>query len=181
MTMRAGAEMATKAAELYEEDFYAWTQEQAKTLRTHFRGDNRLDVEHLAEEIEDLGKSELHAVESYVEQIIAHLLKLDYSGQDQPRPHWRAEVLNFRRSVRRKMTPSIRRKVEAELDALYERARELAAIGATVHEPDLIRRVPRRCPYEWDAIWQRDVMVEGGFDLSGGAEERPTKRRKRDA
>jgi hypothetical protein len=89
--------------------------------------------------------------------------------------------LNFRRSVRRKMTPSIRRKVEAELDDLYERARELAAIGAIVHEPDLIRRLPRRCPYEWDAIWQRDVMAEGGFDLSGGAEERPTKRRKRDA
>jgi hypothetical protein len=45
--------MATKAAELYDEDFYAWTQQQAKALRTHFKGDNRLDVEHLAEEVED--------------------------------------------------------------------------------------------------------------------------------
>ena len=26
--------MATKAAELYDEDFYAWTQEQARALRT---------------------------------------------------------------------------------------------------------------------------------------------------
>ena len=58
--------MATKPAELYDEDFYAWTQAQAKALRTHFRGDNRLDVEHLAEEIEDLGSSELQAVESFV-------------------------------------------------------------------------------------------------------------------
>ena len=57
--------MATKAADLYDEDFYAWTQQQAEVLRTHFQGDNRLDVEHLAEEVEDLGKSELHAVESY--------------------------------------------------------------------------------------------------------------------
>jgi Domain of unknown function DUF29 len=72
--------MATKAAELYDEDFYAWTQQQAKALRTHFKGDNRLDVEHLAEEVEDLGKSELHAVESYVENVIEHFLKLDYSG-----------------------------------------------------------------------------------------------------
>ena len=56
--------MATKAADLYDEDFYAWTQQQAEALRTHFKGDNRLDVEHLAEEVEDLGKSELQAVES---------------------------------------------------------------------------------------------------------------------
>ena len=54
-------------------------------LRTHFQGDNRLDVEHLAEEVEDLGKSELQAVESFIEHIIAHLLKLDYSGQAPPR------------------------------------------------------------------------------------------------
>jgi hypothetical protein len=101
--------MATKQAELYDEDFYAWTQAQAKALRTHFRGDNRLDVEHLAEEVEDLGSSELQAIESFVEQIIAQLLKLDYSGQDAPRPHWRAEVLNFRRSAGRKISPTIRR------------------------------------------------------------------------
>ena len=72
--------MATKPAELYDEDFYAWTQQQAQALRTHFQGDNRLDVEHLAEEVEDLGKSELHAVESFVENVIERLLKIDYSG-----------------------------------------------------------------------------------------------------
>ena len=48
--------MATKPAQLYDIDFYAWTQEQAAALREHFRGDNRLDVEHLAEEVEDLGR-----------------------------------------------------------------------------------------------------------------------------
>jgi Domain of unknown function DUF29 len=48
------------AADLYEQDFYAWTQQQAEALRTHFAGYNRLDVEHLAEEVEGLGKSELH-------------------------------------------------------------------------------------------------------------------------
>ena len=113
--------MATKPAELYDEDFYAWTQAQAQALRTHFRGDNRIDVEHLAEEVEDLGSCELQAVESFVEQIIAHLLKLDYSAQDAPRPHWRAEVLNFRRSVERKISPTIRRKVESELEELKKR------------------------------------------------------------
>jgi hypothetical protein len=162
--------MATNAGELYDEDFYAWTQEQAQALRTHFQGDNRLDVEHLAEEVEDLGKFELHAVESFIEHIIAHLLKLDYSGQAAPRAHWRAEILNFRQSIERKISPSIRRRIARELDLLYRRARQTAAVGALVHEPDLIRRLPKRCPYDWDTIWHRDVFAEAGFDLEGSGE-----------
>jgi Domain of unknown function DUF29 len=169
--------MATKAAELYDEDFYAWTQQQAKALRTHFRGDNRLDVEHLAEEVEDLGKSELQAVESFVEQIIAHLLKLDYSGQAAPRSHWRAEILNFRHNIDRKITPSIRRTVERALDELYHGGRQTAAAGALVHEPDLIRRLPKSCPYDWDAIWHRDVLAEAGVGLEEPAETDKPRRR----
>jgi hypothetical protein len=172
--------MASKAADLYDEDFYAWTQEQAEALRTHFKGDNRIDVEHLAEEVEDLGKSELHAVESFVEQIIAHFLKLDYSGQAAPRSHWRAEIVNFRQNAARKVTPSIRRAVERKLDELYRGGRQVAAAGALAHEPDLIRRLPKSCPYDWNTIWHRDVFAEAGIDLSGGDEApraRPHKRK----
>ena len=145
--------MATKTAELYDEDFYAWTQQQAQALRTHFKGDNRLDVDHLAEEIEDLGKSDLHAVESFVENVIEDLLKLDYSG-------W----------------------VEAELEALYDRARRAAARSLHQREPDFVRRLPKTCPYPWDAIWNRDVLAEAGIDLSDGPDEFQSKRsRKRGA
>jgi hypothetical protein len=174
--------MATKAADLYDEDFYAWTQQQAQALRTHFRGDNRLDVEHLAEEIEDLGKSDLHAVESYVENVIEHLLKLDYSGWVGARSHWRAEVDAFRASIERKNTPRIRQQVETKLEALYERARRAAAGSLHQREPDFVRRLPKRCPYDWHAIWHRDVMAEAGIDLSAGAEEgHKARRRKRGA
>jgi Domain of unknown function DUF29 len=172
--------MASKAADLYDEDFYAWTQQQAEALRTHFKGDNRLDVEHLAEEVEDLGKSELHAVESYIENVIEHLLKLDYSGWVEARNHWRAEVDAFRASIERKVTPRIRQQVETELEALYERARRGAARSLHQREPDLVRRLPKHCPYDWNTIWHRDVFAEAGIDLSGGAEA-PVRRRKRDA
>jgi hypothetical protein len=171
--------VATKAADLYDEDFYAWTQQQAEALRTHFTGDNRLDVEHLAEEVEDLGKSELHAVESYIENVIEHLLKLDYSGWVEARHHWRAEVDAFRASIERKITPRIRQQVETELDTLYDRARRAAARSLHQREPDFVRRLPKRCPYNWDAIWQRDVMAEAGIDLSSGAEEGQKARRPR--
>ena len=175
--------MATRPADLYEEDFYAWTQQQAEALRTHFKGDNRLDVEHLAEEIEDLGKSDLHAVESYIENVIEHLLKLDYSGWTGARSHWRAEVDAFRASIERKTTPRIRQQVEARLEALYERARRAAAGSLHQREPDFVRRLPKRCPYDWDAIWLRDVLAEAGIDLTGGDEKqgRGTRGRKRNA
>jgi Domain of unknown function DUF29 len=174
--------MATKAAELYEEDFYAWTQQQAETLRTHFRGDNRLDVEHLAEEIEDLGKSDLHAVESFIENVIEHLLKLDYSGWVEARNHWRAEIDAFRASIERKITPRIRQQVEIELDTLFERARRAAARSLHQREPDFVRRLPKRCPYDWEAIWHRDVLAEAGIDLSDGPDQvQKTRGRKRDA
>jgi hypothetical protein len=47
---------------LYDDDFYAWTQEQAALLRRLPVVSNRLDAEMIAEEIEDLGKSELDTV-----------------------------------------------------------------------------------------------------------------------
>ena len=73
--------MATKAAELYEEDFYAWTRDQAAALRrmAKDRWNGPLDLEHLAEEIEDVGSERRDAVRSQVRRIIEHLLKLEHS------------------------------------------------------------------------------------------------------
>lgn len=165
--------MPGNAATLYDEDFYAWTQEQAKALRTHFRGDNRIDVEHLAEEVEDLGKSGLHAVESYVVQIIAHLLKLHYSGFELPRRHWRQEVLALRQNVGRKMTPSIMRTVRDNLDQLYQDGRQLA--GASLDaEPDLEDRLPKTNPYDWE-----DITVRPPIPEAAGAEAPATSRSRR--
>ena len=66
----------------YEDDFYAWTRHQAEVLRSMPVSDNRFDREHVAEEIEDLGKSERDAVRSQIRRIIEHLLKLAYSPAD---------------------------------------------------------------------------------------------------
>ena len=58
----------------YDDDFFAWTQYQAQVLRTLRTRDNRFDREHVAEEIEDLGKSERNAVRSQVRRILVHFL-----------------------------------------------------------------------------------------------------------
>jgi hypothetical protein len=58
--------MATRTAELYDEDFYAWSREQAAALRrlSAERWNGPLDLEHLAEEVEDLGDERRNAVRS---------------------------------------------------------------------------------------------------------------------
>ncbi|HEX3416796.1 MAG TPA: DUF29 domain-containing protein, partial [Stellaceae bacterium] len=104
----------------YEDDFYAWTQHQAEVLRTMPASDNRFDREHVAEEIEDLGKSERDAVRSQIRRIIEHLLKLAYSPAEQPRFDWMETIVDARQELFDKLTPTLRREVENSLETLYE-------------------------------------------------------------
>jgi Domain of unknown function DUF29 len=60
----------------YDTDFYAWTQAQAAAIRAGAW--DAVDRAHLAEEIEDLGKSERHAVTSHLRVLLIHLLKWEY-------------------------------------------------------------------------------------------------------
>ncbi len=61
---------------LYNQDFYAWTQEQAKLLHNkHFTS---LDISHLEEELLIMGASEKRELESRLEQLLMHLLKWKY-------------------------------------------------------------------------------------------------------
>jgi len=137
------------ARSLYDEDFYAWTQEQAELLRRGGAGANGLDVELIAEEIEDLGKSELHACQSLCEHIIEYLLKLEYSGLTEPADHWRDEIVEWRLQLEKKLTRSI----FAKLD-LPERYRYALRLVRRLERdaPGLMQRVPAECPYSLDQI-----------------------------
>ena len=65
------------APDLYEEDFYVWTQRQAELLRAgRF---SELDLPHLIEEVEDLGTSQRSEVFSRSQKILQHFLKLQFS------------------------------------------------------------------------------------------------------
>jgi hypothetical protein len=141
--------MAPADGSLYDDDFYAWTQEQAELLRRGGAGANRLDVELIAEEIEDLGKSELHACQSLCEHIIEHLLKLEYSGLGEPVEHWRDEIVEWRVQLGRKLTRSIVAKMN--LDERYRYALRLLR-RLERDAPGMMQRVPAECPYSLDQI-----------------------------
>ncbi|MEG3438765.1 DUF29 domain-containing protein [Pannus brasiliensis CCIBt3594] len=92
--------MTTKAVshfkDLYEKDFVAWADETAEQLR---RGEiDGLDWEHIIEEIEGLGTSERRKVDSYLAQLLIHLLLYQYweSEREWCARGWKDEIGNFR-------------------------------------------------------------------------------------
>jgi Domain of unknown function DUF29 len=144
-----------KAAGLYEEDFYAWTREQAEALRRlgAERWNGPLDLEHLAEEVEDLGKSQLSTVRSQLERVMEHLLKLEYSPAVDPRRGWLISVLNARGHARDQMTAAIRKEIDPGLEAAYARARRRTMVSLSEHgELDLAALLPKTCPYGLDQV-----------------------------
>ncbi|MBV8336749.1 MAG: DUF29 domain-containing protein, partial [Alphaproteobacteria bacterium] len=84
------------SADLYDRDFFLWTQEQSAALRRAKDPNLPLDWENLAEEIESLGKSQRAELNSQVRRILRHLLKLESSPASDPRAGWRATILDAR-------------------------------------------------------------------------------------
>jgi hypothetical protein len=147
------------ATNLYETDFVAWTQEQAAELRRlrDARINTRLDLDLLAEEVEDLGSELRFAVRSHVARIIEHLLKIGYSPAHEPRHGWRRSVRNARDEVEQRMTPTVRRDVEKQLLNLFEKARRNVADSLEAYrEHDALDALPTLNPYSLDEILDPD-------------------------
>jgi hypothetical protein len=137
----------------YDDDFYAWTQYQAEVLRGLRTRDNRFDREHVAEEIEDLGKSERSAMRSEVRRILEHFLKLAYSPAAEPRSDWMVSIANARAELDDRLTATLRRDIEAELPRLYVRAKDVAQVGlAEYGERDASSNFPALCPYTLEQV-----------------------------
>jgi Domain of unknown function DUF29 len=81
----------------YETDFYAWTQQQAKAIRT--KDVAALDIEHLAEEVEDLGRAVRKAIGRQLERLLLHLLTWQYDPATDPRRLWRVTIRHARREL----------------------------------------------------------------------------------
>jgi hypothetical protein len=136
-----------------DDDFYAWTRYQAEVLRSMPCDDNRFDREHVAEEIEDLGKSERDAVQSQVTRVLEHFLKLAHSSADRPRYGWMRSIAEARGTLENKMSATLRRDAERALARLYDQARERASLGLREHgEESAAAALPPECPYTLDEV-----------------------------
>jgi Domain of unknown function DUF29 len=116
---------SVRAEQLYADDFYAWTQLQAKELRrfARTRPNLPLDLAHLAEEIADLGTERRSRIRSLVRRVFEHLLLLEHSPAHEPRRGWIAEVVNFRREIGDHLSATLYRDVKRQFPRLYDEAR----------------------------------------------------------
>jgi hypothetical protein len=104
--------------DLYDEDILTWSEQQAELLRR--RSANALDWDNLAEEIEDVGRSQLRPVESHLIQALLRDLKAEAWPLSRDVPHWRAEARGQRDDARSAFTPSMAQRID--VSALYRRA-----------------------------------------------------------
>jgi len=116
----------------YDADILEWSDQQAGLLRRMAAGervnDAALDWPNIIDEVESVGRSELHAVESLLTQALLHMLKAAAWPQSSAVPGWEAEVRLFRRQARRRFTPSMRQRID--LASLYADA--LAGLPSTI-------------------------------------------------
>ena len=136
-------------ADLYDEDFYLWTQAQAEALRTEARrrrgGSNTVDWARLAEEVGDMGARDVRECFSRVRTILEHLWKLEVSTSAEPRRGWTETVLTQRGDLADALTPTIRGIMEEQLATAHERALASAAKSLGLYEPEAVARLdPQR-------------------------------------
>lgn len=136
---------------LYATDFFAWTQEQAALLKAGKWSE--IDMEHLAEEIEDMGKSEKRTLESRLEVLLLHLLKWQY----QPAFRGRSWLLTIKEQRIRLLehleeNPSLKGTLQQSLKKAYR----LAVIGA--ERETGLEVLPDTCPYPVEKVMDADFF-----------------------
>jgi hypothetical protein len=132
---------------LYETDFYGWTQEQAMLLRNQQW--NQIDLPNLIEEVESLGQQQRQELRNRLSVLLGHLLKWEYQPQRRSRS-WLATLRIQRRDTLRllKDNPSLKPFLDDALTEAYENARDLA-----MAETDLpAQTFLLSCPYRLTEI-----------------------------
>jgi hypothetical protein len=141
---------------LYDDDILLWSEQQAEAIRRlgRTRRDlpNELDIENVAEEVESVGRSELAAVESQIQNILVHLIKLAVLLKARSAPHWRSETFAFHAELMRRYTPSMRQRIDIQEIWTIARTQALLLLSAPGDEGELL---PVRSPFSVD-----DLLVE---------------------
>jgi len=145
----------TVSNHLYDTDFYGWTQSQAQALREGKL--QHLDIDNLIEEIESMGKSEQHQLESRLEVLLMHLLKWCYQPERRG-ASWESTIKEQRRKIIKhlKKNPSLQAKIlETQIEAYEE------AIFKANEETQLpIETFPQECPWTFEEIMAADFWPE---------------------
>jgi hypothetical protein len=139
----------------YDEDFYAWTMEQARLLRS---GElSQLDIENIAEELESMGRRDRHEIESRLEVLLMHLLKWQIQVKMRS-PGWAGTIREQRRRIAKlvRESPSLRPVVSQLIPEAYAEAREKASEETGLAETAF----PTECPFTPEQVLVLDFLPE---------------------
>jgi hypothetical protein len=141
---------------LYDQDFYAWANQQAALLR-----DGRFseaDMAHIAEEIESMGKTEKRELVTRLTVLLLHLLRWQF--QPSHRGHsWRNSIRIRRRDVVAHMedNPSLKTLLSQAIDQAYGTAVIAAETETGLPEATF----PTTCPWSFDQMMDPDFWPSG--------------------
>ena len=138
---------------LYELDDSQWLEETINLLAN--QKFQQLDLENLIEELEELGREKRNAVASLLEQVIRHLLLLEYwtDKLESNQVHWQEEIYNFRIQLKRRMTTNLRIFLESELDFIYQ-----DALGFVKIKTQNTVQFSPECPYNLEQLLDIDCL-----------------------
>jgi Domain of unknown function DUF29 len=155
MTAQLPQPRSRSGSDLYEQDFYLWIQTTAALLKQ--KDFTQLDLEHLIEEIETMGRSEKRALESNVAVLLMHILK--YQFQPMRRSHsWRYTIAEHRKRVQKALqeSPSLKPYFYEVLSDSYESARNLAVSETGIE----FSTFPQEIPFTPDQILDPEFFPE---------------------
>ena len=137
-------------SELYDDDILLWSERQAALLRRVAAGEpvnERPDWSNIIEEVESVGREQLHAVESLLLQALVHMLKAEGWPAARDVENWRTDARVFRAQARRRFAPSMRQNID--LADIYADA--LKTLPATMDgQPP--QPLPATCPMTLDEL-----------------------------
>jgi hypothetical protein len=141
---------------LYDQDFYAWTNEQAALLRAGKLSE--ADVAHIAEEIESMGRTEKRELVSRLTVLLLHLLKWQYQP-DRRGNSWRRSIANSRDRLADHLAdnPSLNSQLSEAIARAYRYARRDAANETGFDEAVF----PAACPWPFERMVADDFWPEG--------------------
>lgn len=138
-------------SELYDEDILLWSERQGDLLRRVAAGEpvnEPPDWANIIEEVESVGREQLHAVESLLFQALLHILKAEGWPASCDADNWRGDARGFRAQARRRFAPSMRQNIDVVgiyADALHAMP---ATIDGVPPQP-----VPLTCPMTLDELF----------------------------
>ncbi|HYZ62195.1 MAG TPA: DUF29 domain-containing protein [Acetobacteraceae bacterium] len=136
----------------YDKDFYAWAMEQAALLREGRLAE--IDLEHVAEEIESLGRGTKSELINRLAILLAHLLKWQFQPSLRG-TSWSITIEDQRDEIRSHLAdnPSLRATLPDSFERAYRKALRKAMRETGFGRQDLPPTLP----------WTQDQVLDDSF------------------